>query len=82
MEERIEDFKSGLTRNELLSLADEAVTGLFDTDDGQYPLTEILLKDAVDALIARRLGLPGYRQWLKACQSDTESCPPEGTDRP
>lgn len=79
IEEQIEDFKGGLTREELLSLADEAVTGLFHTDDGQYPLTEILLKDAVDALIFHRLGLPTYRQWLRACRTDTPPRPPEGT---
>lgn len=66
VEERIEDYKSGLTREELLSIADEAVDGLYDTDDGQYPLTEILLRDAVDALIFQRLRLPSFRQWLKS----------------
>ncbi|MFP4624930.1 MAG: hypothetical protein ACOCVZ_06150 [Gemmatimonadota bacterium] len=79
VEDRIEDYKAGLTRDEILALADEAVSGLFDTDDGQYPLTEILLRDAVDALIFHRLGLPGYRQWLRACRTDTPPCPPEGT---
>lgn len=82
IEERIEEYKSALTREELLSIADEAVDGLYDTDDGQYPLTEILLKDAVDTLIFRRLHLPTYRQWLKSYQSDTEKRPQEGTDAP
>lgn len=79
IEEQIEEFKGGLTRDELLSLADEAVTALFDTRDGQYPLTEILLKDAVDALIFRRLDLPTYRQWLRSCHNDTYPRPPKGT---
>lgn len=79
VEDRIEDHKSALTREELLSLADQAVDGLYDTDDGQYPLTEILLRDAVDALIFRRLRLPTYRQWLKSYRSDTPSRPPDGT---
>ena len=79
VEEQIEEFKAGLTRDELLALADEAVAGLFDTDDGQYPLTEILLRDAVDTLIFHRLRLPTYRQWLRTCQNDTEGRPPERT---
>jgi hypothetical protein len=80
VEERVEDFKTALPREDLLSLAEEAVQGLFDTHDGQYPLTEILLRDAVDALIFQRLRLPTYRQWLRTCQSDTGACPPERTE--
>lgn len=80
VEEQIEDYKCALTREELLALADDAITGLFHTDDGQYPLTEILLKDTVDALVFRRLRLPTYRQWLRACQSDTPACPHERTN--
>ncbi len=79
VEDQIEEYKAALTRDELLSLADHAVAGLFDTADEQYPLTEILLRDAVDGLIFERLRLPGYRQWLKACQTDTPDRPPEGT---
>lgn len=79
VEDRIEDYKSGLTREELLSLADRAVDELFGTADGQYPLTEILLRDAVDSLIFQRLELPGYRRWLRTCRSDTEDRPLEGT---
>jgi hypothetical protein len=79
VEDAIEDYKASLTRDELLSLADLAVAELFDSDDGQYPLTEILLRDAVDDLIFQRLQLPSYRQWLRACQSDTPPRPPEGT---
>ncbi len=79
VEDRIEDYKAGLTREELLSLADRAVDELFDTADGQYPLTEILLRDAVDELIFQHLGLPGYRRWLRTCQSDTVDRPLHGT---
>ena len=80
VEDRIEDYKAALTRDELLSIADDAVQDLFHTDDGQYPLTEILLRDAVDALIFRRLHLPTYRQWLRSYQNDTPARPPQGTD--
>jgi len=72
IEDRIEDYKAALQRDELLQLADDAVKELFESEDGQYPLTEILLRDAVDALIFRRLALPTYRQWLRMCQNDTD----------
>jgi hypothetical protein len=82
VEDRIEDHKNALTREELLAIAESAVDQLFDTDDGQYPLTEILLRDAVDALIFRRLGLPGFRRWLKTCHTDTADRPSERTPAP
>jgi hypothetical protein len=80
IEEQVEDYKASIPRDDLLVIADEAVDGLFEDEAGQYPLTEILLRDAVDALIVRRLGLPSYRQWLRMCQSDTPGRPPEGTE--
>lgn len=79
VEEQLEDYKSSLTRDELLSLADEAVQNLFTTPDGQYPLTEILLCDAVDTLLFSRLSLPDYKQWSKQCLSDTPKRPRKGT---
>lgn len=82
IEEQIEEHKAGLTRDELLQLAEEAVEQLFDAQDGQYPLTEILLRDAVDQLIFERLRLPTYRQWLRRCRSDTRGRPPESTPDP
>jgi hypothetical protein len=71
IEEQIEEHKASLTREELLTLADEAVEELFAAHDGQYPLTEILLRDAVDALILERLRLPSFRRLQLAYQSDT-----------
>lgn len=79
IEERLEDHKSALTRGELLALADQAITGLLRAEDGQYPLTEILLRDAVDTLIFERLHLPTYRQWLRTCQTDTSRRTPART---
>jgi hypothetical protein len=79
IEERVEDYKAALSRDEILSIAEDAVNGLFDTHDGQYPLTEILLRDAVDGLIFERLRLPTYRQWLRTCRNDTPECPESGT---
>jgi hypothetical protein len=71
VEEQLEEHKASLTREELLQLADEAIQQLFDAHDGQYPLTEILLCDAVDSLIFERLRLPPFRKWQLSCQSDT-----------
>jgi hypothetical protein len=79
IEERLEDYKAALTRDELLDLAEVAVAELFDSPDGQYPLTEILLCDAVDRLLVARLNLPDFRQWQRACQKDTTVRPRKGT---
>ena len=79
LEDQIEDYKASLTRDELLSLADEAVNTLFHSPDGQYPLTEILLCDAVDALLFQRLSLPDYKQWSKQCRTDTAKRPRKST---
>jgi hypothetical protein len=75
VEEQIEDHKAGMAREELLDLAEEAVQQLFHTPDGQYPLTEILLCDAVDTLLFRRLNLPDFKQWVRTCQNDTADRP-------
>lgn len=75
VEEQIEEYKTALTRDELLDLAEQAVSDLFTTPDGQYPLTEILLRDAVDALLFKRLNLPDYKHWVKTCRSDTAGRP-------
>lgn len=79
IEEQLEDYKAGLTRDELLDLAEVAVQQLFDAPDGQYPLTEILLCDAVDRLLLSRLNLPPYRQWHRTCQNDTPDRPDNET---
>jgi hypothetical protein len=75
IEEQIEEYKAALTRDELLDLAEVAVEQLFDAPDGQYPLTEILLCDAVDRLLLQRLDLPDYRQWQRMCRKDTTARP-------
>ena len=75
IEEQLEDYKAALTRDELLDLAEVAVQQLFDTPDGQYPLTEILLCDAVDRLLLERLDLPDFRQWQRLCRKDTTQRP-------
>lgn len=79
VEDQVEEYKASLRRDELLALADRAVAELFDDAGGQYPLTEILLRDAVDELIFRELGLPTYHQWLRSCRFDTRGRPVPGT---
>lgn len=81
IEQRIEDYKDSISRDELLEVADEAVRELWANPEGQYTLTEVVLADAVDMLLFRRLGLPSYKQWLKLCQIDTTERPPESTAR-
>ena len=81
VEEQLEDYKAALTRDELMELADVAVQSLFDSPDGQYPLTEILLCDAVDQLLFQKLELPDYRAWRRTCQIDTAERTPKGTVR-
>jgi hypothetical protein len=82
VEDQIEEFKGTLTRDELLDVAEHAIDTLGDSPDGQYALTEILLRDAVDTLLFDRLGLPDYRQWQRACQSDTSGRLLHGTPGP
>jgi hypothetical protein len=82
VEEQIEDFKCSVRREELLELADEAVTNLIDAPDGQYQLTEILVCDAVDRLIFQRLDLPSFKKWQRMYQNDTDARPNTGTDTP
>jgi hypothetical protein len=79
IEEQLEEYKAALTRDELLDLAEVAVQQLFDAPDGQYPLTEILLCDAVDRLLLVRMNLPDYRQWQRSCRKDTSKRPVSGT---
>jgi hypothetical protein len=61
--QRIEDYKNQLSREDLLTLADESVQELEAGPDGQLVLTEILVLEHVDRLIKKRLRLPGYRRW-------------------
>jgi hypothetical protein len=82
IEEQLEDYKAALTRDELLDLAEVAVQQLFDAPDGQYPLTEILLCDAVDRLLLVRMNLPPYKQWQRLCRNDTQERPVQETPAP
>ena len=61
--QRIEEFKNGLPRAELLEIGDEAVRELQASAQDQYLLTEVLLLEHVDRIIARRLRLPSFPRW-------------------
>ena len=63
IEERIEEFKQQITRQELLRIADEAVRELDAGAEDQLLLTEVLMLDHVDRLIRQRLSLPTFRRW-------------------
>src|SRR6058998_1569940 len=61
--QRIEEYKNTLSREELLEIGDEAVRELEASAAGQYLLTEVLLLEHVDRIIARRLRLPSFPRW-------------------
>lgn len=72
IEEQIEGYKEAVSRADLLRLADEVVTDLRISNDGQYQLTELLLLEAVDRKIFRLLKLPGYRAWCTSHASPSD----------
>lgn len=61
VEREIEDYKDSIPRSKMLSIADEAVKQL--GDQPQLALTELMLVDEVDRIIAKRLRIPSYRVW-------------------
>ncbi|MGH6691954.1 MAG: hypothetical protein ACREF4_14895 [Gammaproteobacteria bacterium] len=63
--QRIEEYKSGLGRQQILAIGDEAVRELEASSDSQYLLTEVLLLEHVDRIISRRLRLPSFPRWKR-----------------
>jgi hypothetical protein len=61
IEQRIEEYKDSLPRADILAIGDEAMSEL--SDALQLQLTEVVLRDQVDAIIRRRLKLPSFRRW-------------------
>ena len=61
--QRIEEYKNTIPRTELLEIGDEAVHELQASAHDQYLLTEVLLLEHVDRIIARRLRLPSFPRW-------------------
>ena len=77
VEDQVEDFKERISRNELLSLADDVVSNLRVSPRGQYQFTEVLLAEAVDRHIFRLLKLPSYRVWLTTHPAPAPTPDPE-----
>ena len=63
VEREIEDYKDSVSRGALLKIGDEAVEALRTAD--QIALTEILVWQEVDRIIARRLRLATYATWKR-----------------
>jgi hypothetical protein len=63
IEREIEDYKMRVPRAHLFALADAARQAMVDAP--QLVLDEILLRDAVDHEISRRLRLPSFRTWQR-----------------
>ncbi len=61
--QRLEEYKNTVPRAELLQIGDEAVRELQTSAQDQYLLTEVLLLEHVDRIIARRLRLPTFPRW-------------------
>ena len=59
----IERYKDSVPRSALLKLADDAVASMSAGD--QLELSELVLVDAVNALILRRLKIPPYDRWRR-----------------
>ena len=63
--QRIEAFKNLVSRDELMRMAGEAADGLYDSDESQFVLTELLTGEVVDALIRKRLKLTGRKKFAE-----------------
>lgn len=61
--QRIEAFKNSVTRDELMRLAGEATAGLYDSDESQLVLTELLTGEVVDQLIRKKLKLKSQKKF-------------------
>jgi hypothetical protein len=63
VENEIEAYKESLPRSVLLKLGDEAVAAL--RDQAQLALTELVVWEEVDRIIAKRLRLVSYETWRR-----------------
>ncbi len=61
--QRIESYKNSLGRDRLLEIGGEAATDMQEAFSGQFLLTEVLMQEAVDRLIMKRLRLPAFSKW-------------------
>lgn len=63
VEREIEAYKESVPRSVLLGIGDEAVRSL--GQQTQFALTEMILWEEVDRIIARRIRLPAYSAWRR-----------------
>ncbi len=63
VEREIEDYKDSISRSALLKIGDEAVAALMR--QAQTTLTEIVVWQEVDRIIASRLRMPSYVTWKR-----------------
>ena len=63
LEQEIENYKESVPRSVLLSIGDEAVAAL--AKEPQFTLTELIVWEEVDRIIARRLRLPSPTTWRR-----------------
>ena len=66
VEQEIENYKESIPRAAILAIGDEAAAKL--ATEAQFALTEMLLVEEVDRIIAKRLRLPKYETWRKKRQ--------------
>lgn len=60
--QRIDGYKESLPRHELLALGGDALREM-EAEQGQFLLTEMVLAEWVDRLLAKRLRLPTFKRW-------------------
>ena len=63
VEQEIESYKESVPRSVLLGIGDEAVAALAKAE--QFTLTELIVWEEVDRIIARRLRLPSATTWRR-----------------
>jgi hypothetical protein len=63
VEQEIEHYKESIPRSAILAIGDEAAAKI--AAQPQFSLTEMLLVEEVDRIIASRLRLPKYETWRK-----------------
>jgi hypothetical protein len=63
IEQEIENYKESIPRAAILAIGDEAASRL--TSEAQLVLTEMLLLEEVDKIIAKRIRLPKYESWRR-----------------
>jgi hypothetical protein len=63
VEQEIESYKESIPRSVLLGIGDEAVAALAKAE--QFALTELIVWEEVDRIIARRLRLPSATMWRR-----------------